>query len=54
MVQIIEAKFFAAFVPQILCRYCVHGASMLHTETNLNDTEVIAQMVLKHSWLKVD
>jgi glycosyltransferase involved in cell wall biosynthesis len=52
--KFVEAKFFAVFVPQILCRYRVHRASMLRTETNLNYTEVIAQMVLKHPWLKVD
>jgi GT2 family glycosyltransferase len=52
--KFVEASFSAVFVPQVLCRYRVHSASMIHTETNTNNAEIVGQMVLKHPWLKFD
>jgi glycosyltransferase involved in cell wall biosynthesis len=52
--KFVEQGFAAVFVPQILCRYRVHGASMKRAETNPNSSGLIGQMVLKHPWLKFD
>lgn len=40
------------FVPEMLCRYRVHGTSMLHTETNPNVGELILEMAIRHPWLE--
>lgn len=49
--KFVEAGFSAVFVPQVLCRYRVHSTSMVHTETNANNVDLVGQMVLKHPWL---
>lgn len=41
------------FIPQILCRYRVHGASMLRTDTVANQTDLIVEMRMRHPWLAI-
>ena len=42
-------------VPEILADYRVHGASMLHTQTDTreNKEKVISELERRHSWLKI-
>ena len=49
--KFIEKGFEAVFVPQILCRYRVHGRSMLQMETNSQADRVITEMIYRHPWL---
>lgn len=46
-----DAGIEAVFVPQILCRYRVHGTSMLRSETNQDAALVTAEIVARHPWL---
>ena len=48
----IEGGMQAVFVPQILCRYRVHGNSMLRQETNKEDEGAKLEMLVRHPWLK--
>lgn len=48
-----EQGMIAAFVPQILCRYRVHGASMLRAETNADIAAVTFEIFRRHPWLKL-
>jgi glycosyltransferase involved in cell wall biosynthesis len=41
----------AAYIPEILCRYRVHGTSMLRTETVGMIETVKTQMMFRHPWL---
>jgi hypothetical protein len=43
----------ATFVPEILCRYRVHGASMLDTEHHDHSATLAVQMMLRHPWLRL-
>ena len=43
----------AAFVPEMLCRYRVHGTSMLNAETKPAVQRIIVEMCLRHPWLKL-
>lgn len=52
--KFVEQGFTEVFVPQVLCRYRVHAASMLRTKTNPNIDRLIAQMKLKHPWLRFE
>jgi glycosyltransferase involved in cell wall biosynthesis len=50
--KLIDAGLEAAYVPEILCRYRVHGASMLRTETLVHYcSRLIVQMTIRHPWL---
>jgi hypothetical protein len=48
--KFVEQGLTAAFVPEILCRYRVHQASMMRTEMKSYD-DVFVQMTLAHPWL---
>jgi glycosyltransferase involved in cell wall biosynthesis len=50
--RFVEKGYAATFVPQILCRYRVHGTSMLRTETNKNVIGVMSEMLVRHPWLR--
>ena len=43
----------AAYVPEILCRYRVHGDSMLHTQHAARSDQLAVQMALRHPWLQL-
>lgn len=51
--KFIEHDLKCAFVPEILCRYRIHGASMSRNETNPNAGALILQMSLRHPWLEM-
>lgn len=51
--KFVEHDLKCAFVPEILCRYRVHGGSMSRTETNPNAGALILQMSLRHPWLEL-
>lgn len=52
--RFIELDLRAVFVPNILCRYRVHGTSMMRTENERDLQGLITQMLLRHPWLNVD
>ncbi|MDH6590969.1 glycosyltransferase involved in cell wall biosynthesis [Variovorax sp. TBS-050B] len=43
----------AIFVPEILCRYRVHGASMLRTDTIAATERLRVELTLRHPWLEL-
>jgi hypothetical protein len=49
--KFVENDISVAFVPEILCRYRVHGSSMLRTETARQNQELSVIMSLRHPWL---
>lgn len=51
--KFIEHGFFGVHVPEILCRYRVHGSSMLATTTNKNRQLAMLreEMQARHTWL---
>lgn len=48
--KFVENGLGAAFVPEILCRYRVHGASMLQA-SRADHNDLIVEMSLRHPWL---
>ena len=51
--KFIEQGYVAAFVPEMLCRYRVHGTSMLRTETSRSYDAVFVEMTMRHPWMKL-
>jgi len=51
--KFVEMRIEAIYVPEILCRYRVHPASMLRTLSDAQSNEVIVTMSLRHPWLKL-
>ncbi len=51
--KFIEQGYVAAFVPEMLCRYRVHGTSMLRTETARSYDAVFIEMTLRHPWMQL-
>jgi hypothetical protein len=51
--KFVEHDLHLTFVPEMLCRYRVHGTSMSHTETNPNAPALILSMSLRHPWLEL-
>lgn len=51
--KFVDAGMRAIFIPELLCRYRVHGASMLRTETNSQIARVAAQVQARHPWLSL-
>ncbi len=52
--KFVEQKLSAAFVPEILCRYRVHGASMLRAANSKIFSELTVRMLRRHPWLELD
>jgi len=50
--KFVEHDLAAVFVPEILCRYRVHGASMLRA-VGADHNELIVEMSLHHPWLEL-
>ncbi len=48
--KFVENGLAAAFVPEILRRYRVHGASMLQA-SRADHNDLIVEMSLRHPWL---
>lgn len=51
--KFVEKKLFGIFVPEILCRYRVHKASMLRSVSNPQIERLREEMVRRHRWLKL-
>lgn len=51
--KFVEHGFSGAFVPEMLGRYRVHGASMLRSETSTRYASINIEMSLRHPWLKL-
>ena len=49
-----ESDLQGVRVPEILCRYRVHGTSMLNTTTKANSATVVADMIKHHPWLNLN
>lgn len=49
--KLMEGGIMALFVPEILCRYRMHGTSMLRTETNVATEQLKVELTLRHPWL---
>lgn len=50
--KFIDRGMSAAYIPEILCRYRVHGGSMLHTQHKPHVEQLKIQMALRHPWLR--
>ena len=46
-----ELRLDGVFLPELLCDYRVHGASMLRTRTNVHHDALTAEMCLRHPGL---
>lgn len=51
--KFVEHGLHCTFVPEMLCRYRVHGTSMLQTESNPNAGKLILDMTVRHPWLEI-
>jgi len=51
--KFVEHGMHCTFVPEMLCRYRVHGTSMLHTDTNPNAGKLLLEMTIRHPWLEL-
>lgn len=51
--KFVEQGYVAAFVPEILCRYRIHGASMLRNETARSYDALFIEMTFRHPWMKL-
>jgi glycosyltransferase involved in cell wall biosynthesis len=51
--KFIEQGIEAVFVPEILCRYRVHNASMLRAGGAGDHNDLIVEMSLRHPWLNL-
>jgi hypothetical protein len=49
--KFVEARLQCVYVPELLCRYRVHGKSMLRTETTPRRERLCQEMVLRHPWI---
>lgn len=49
--KFVEQGYEAAFVPETLCRYRIHGTSMLRTETARSYDALFIEMTMRHPWL---
>lgn len=51
--KFIEQGYVAAFVPEMLCRYRVHAASMLRNDTARSYDPIFVEMTMRHPWMKL-
>ena len=49
--KFVEAGLAGVFVPELLCRYRVHAASMLRTDTAVQRRALVEAMMARHPWL---
>lgn len=52
--KFLECGMTGLYVPEILCRYRVHGTSMLRTDTRDATEALKVQLTYRHPWLKLD
>lgn len=51
--KFIEAGMTGLFIPEILCRYRVHGTSMLRTSTDVAAERLRVELMVRHPWLEL-
>lgn len=51
--KFIDHGLEAIYIPEVLCRYRVHGTSMLRTETKEMYKQLSIEMCLRHPWLNL-
>jgi glycosyltransferase involved in cell wall biosynthesis len=51
--KFVEHDLTCTFVPEALCRYRTHAASMSMTQTNPNADALILEMSIRHPWLEL-
>lgn len=51
--KFVEHGIGGVYVPEMLCRYRVHQASMLRSGTDLKLTRIRQKMMLRHPWLNL-
>lgn len=51
--RFLERGVRGVFVPEILCRYRVHGASMLRKDTDLNKIRIVDRFSVMYPWLRL-
>lgn len=49
--KLMERGTPAIFVPEILCRYRIHGTSMLRTSTVVSTEQLKVDLTVRHPWL---
>jgi glycosyltransferase involved in cell wall biosynthesis len=51
--RFVEEGIEGVFVPEILCRYRLHGGSMLRTETDPRTLRIAQRLMSLHPWLRL-
>ena len=51
--KFVEKKLTGVYVPELLCRYRVHGRSMLRSESNPKIIRLHEDMKRRHPWLRI-
>ena len=49
----VEQGLEGVFVPEVLCRYRIHAASMLRTETDPRTLRIATRLMSLHPWLRL-
>lgn len=52
--KFVDNGMTAAYIPEILCRYRVHGTSMLRKDTAPATKRLMIEMIMRHPWLKLN
>lgn len=51
--KFVDRGMRAIYIPEILCRYRVHGASMLRTDTIVATDRLKIELTMRHPWLQL-
>jgi glycosyltransferase involved in cell wall biosynthesis len=51
--KFIEHGFKGAFIPEVLCRYRIHGDSMLRRMSDHEREQLYCELLLHHPWMKL-
>jgi len=51
--KFVDRGMRAVYVPEVLCRYRVHGASMLRTDTIVATDRLKVELTMRHPWLQL-
>jgi glycosyltransferase involved in cell wall biosynthesis len=51
--KFVEHGFTGAFIPEVLCRYRIHGDSMYQKMSSADRVEAQCEMIVRHPWMKL-
>jgi glycosyltransferase involved in cell wall biosynthesis len=51
--KFVEHSFTGAFIPEVLCRYRIHGDSMYQKMNSADRVEAQCEMTVRHPWMKL-